>query len=67
MINHETIAKAICKANEGKQAYIFQFEDGTYFGLKKHKVKTKQSALRLVDPNYFENHYPEENVTVIPV
>ena len=67
MLDTEIIAKAISKANEGKQAYIFQFEDGTYFGQNKYKVKTKRSALRLIDPDYFKKHYPEEEVTVISV
>jgi len=67
MLDTEIIAKAISNANKGKQAYIFQFEDGTYFGQNKYKVKTKRSALRLVDPDYFKKHYPEEEVTVISV
>ena len=67
MLDTEIIAKAISKANGGKQAYIFQFEDGTYFGLNKYKVKNKRSALRLVDPDYFKKQYPAEEINVIPV
>lgn len=62
-MNLDTLSNAIAKANAGKQAYVGQYADGTYHGCMGNRVKTRRSAMRLVDPA----HFTDLGLTAVPV
>lgn len=50
-IDLELIAKAIVETNSGKQSYYLQLDDGRYISCLNNMVKSKRSAMSVVDPD----------------
>lgn len=67
-ISVDSIANAIVEANKDKQAYIARNKDGLWLSHTGGFIKSRSSAMRLVDAEAFNHQrWTDQQLEVIPV